>query len=72
MPLKNINHKDMIKTSKEIYLRMATTEISTKIEIECDGSMVISIIGVAPYLGQRFSFTPSETKSLAKALNKYL
>ena len=59
----------MIKTSKDVLSKKDIQHISTNVELESDGVLVISIMSSTPRMSQRFTFTPTETKAIARVLN---
>ena len=48
----------MIKTSKDVLSKKDIQHISTNVELESDGVLVISIMSSTPRMWQRFTFTP--------------
>ena len=58
----------MIKTSKDVLSKKDIQHISTNVELESDGVLAISIMSSTPRMWQRFTFTPTETKAIARVL----
>ena len=56
----------MIKTSKDVLSKKDIQHISTNVELESDGVLTISIM--SSRIWQRFTFTPTETKAIARVL----
>ena len=59
----------MIKTSKDVLSKKDIQHISTNVELESDGVLAISIMSSTPRMWQRFTFTPTENKAIARVLN---
>ena len=58
-----------LSVGTEVLSRQDVIHTSVAVSLESDGSMTIELMGSdKPRLWTRFTFTPSETKQLAKAL----
>ena len=58
----------MIKPRKAVLSIKDIQHISTNVELESDGVLAISIMSSTPRMWQRFTFTPTETKAIARVL----